>query len=146
MTQRYRTRIEDASTIILRFANGAHGIVDNYFNLPDAAAQNTLELHGTRGSIVGQGTIGQDPTGRMFSILQEQETGYDANQVRTNTAQREEYHFAGPSLYGQMIAAFNRCIREDGESPVTLEEGRHSVRLIEAIYKAVAEKRVVPVD
>jgi len=146
MTHKYPTRIEDASTVILRFGNGAHGIVDNYFNLPDAAAQNSLELHGTKGSIVAQGTIGQDPTGRMFSVIQARETGYSAAQVRDVPANREEYHFEGIGLYGQMITSFTDCIIEDREPPVTLEEGRHSVAVVEAIYRAVKEQRTVRIE
>jgi predicted dehydrogenase len=120
--------------------------VDNYFNLPDAAAQNALELHGTKGSIIAQGTIGQDPTGKMFSIIQPQETGYDANQVRNVEVEREEYNLKGIGLYGQMIAAFSDCILEDKEPPITLEDGRHSVKVVEATYRAVRERRVVKLD
>lgn len=146
MTHDYPTEIEDTSTIVFCLSNGAHGIVDNYFNLPDAAAQNSLELHGTKGSIIGQGTIGQDPTGRMFSIIQPEETGYAADQVRNNEVNREEYHLEGIGLYGQMINTFSKCIVEDREPPVTLEDGRHSVTVVEAIYRAVREKRVVRVE
>jgi len=146
LVHKYPTPIEDTSTIVVHFENGAHGIIDSYFNLPDAAAQNALELHGTKGSIIGQGTIGQDPTGKMFSIIQEQETGYNANQVRNIEVARQEYHFEGIGLYGQMIDLFSRSIVEDSEPPITLEDGRHSVKLVNAIYKAVAEKRVVKVE
>jgi predicted dehydrogenase len=58
ITHQYPTKIEDMSTVILRFSNGAHGIVDNYFNVPDAASLNRLEIYGTRGSILAEGTIG----------------------------------------------------------------------------------------
>lgn len=146
LTHDYPTKIEDASTIILRFSNGAHGIVDNHFNLPDAAAQNTLELHGTKGSIIGQGTIGQDPTGKMFSILQPEETSYDANQVRNVAVKREEYNLEGTGLYGQMIGIFSRCVLEDKNPPVALEDGKHSATVVEAIYRSVKEKRVVRVE
>jgi len=145
MTHKYPTPIEDASTILLRFENGAHGIVDNYFNLPDAAAQNRLELHGTKGSIIGQGTIGQDPTGKMFSIVQAQETGYNADQVRNEEVDRQDYALEGIGLYGQMINVFSKCIIEDKEPPVTLEDGRHSVAVVDAIYQAVKEQKVVKV-
>ena len=141
----YPTEVEDTSTVIARFDNGAHGIIDNYFNLPDAAAQNSLELHGTKGSIIGQGTVGQDPTGKMFSVIQPHQTSYDANQVRDNEVKREEYHLDGVSLYGQMINNFADCIIEGKEPAVTLEDGRHSVKLVEAIYRAAKEKRVVAV-
>jgi len=145
LTHKYATKIEDTSTILVKFANGAHGIIDNYFNLPDAAAQNALEIHGTKGSIVAHGTIGQDPTGNMFSILQPQETGYDANQVRNNPVAKEEYHFAGIGLYGQMIDIFSECILNNSEPPVPLSEGRHSMQVVEAVAKAVSEGRVVRV-
>ncbi|MBN1435460.1 MAG: Gfo/Idh/MocA family oxidoreductase [Sedimentisphaerales bacterium] len=146
MTHDYATKIEDASTIVARFANGAHGVIDNYFNLPDAAAQNALELHGTKGSIIGQGTIGQDPTGKMFSILQEQETGYNADQVRNVDVKRQEYQLEGIGLYGQMIDQFSECVTEGTTPPITLADGRHSVRVVDAIYQAIREKRVVSVE
>lgn len=73
LTHRYRTRIEHTSTVLVRFDNGAHGIVDNYFNAPDAASLNRLELYGTRGPVLAEGTVGQEPTGRMFSVLQTQD-------------------------------------------------------------------------
>jgi predicted dehydrogenase len=145
LTHRYPTQIEDTSTIVLRFSNGAHGIVDNYFNLPDAAAQNALELHGTKGSLLGQGTIGQDPTGRMFSIIQEAETSYDADQVRNVHVDREEYRLEGRPLYGNLIELFSANIIEDTEPLVPLQDGRHSVQVVDAIYRSVREKRVVEV-
>jgi predicted dehydrogenase len=144
-THAYRTPIEDTSTVVVRFANGAHGIIDNYFNLPDAAAQNALELHGTRGSLLATGTLGQDPTGKMFTILQAHETSYDPNQVRDVSAARDEYHFQGIGLYGQMMAMFADCILENKTPPICLEDGRHSVRVVETIYRAVHEKRVLSV-
>jgi predicted dehydrogenase len=146
LTHAYPTRIEDTSTVLLRFSNGAHGIVDNYFNVPDAAAQNTLEIYGTKGAIVAHGTIGQDPTGTMFSILQPQETGYDPNQLRDGEVARQEYRLEGIGLYGQMIEAFSRCITEDIAPSIGLKDGRHSVAVTLAAYKAARERRAVRVD
>jgi len=144
-THKYPTPIEDTSTILVRFGNGAHGIVDNYFNVPDAAAQNSLELYGTKGALIGQGTVGQDPTGKMFSILQAEETGYSANQVRNVEAQRQEYRLEGIGLYGQMIDIFSRCIMDNTEPPVTLADGRHSVAVVNAIYESVRKRKIVKV-
>ena len=146
LVHEYPTKIEDTSTVVVRLSNGAHGIVDNYFDLPDAAAQNTLELHGTKGSIVGRGTIGQDPTGSMYSILQAHETSYDANQVRNTEVQRQDYNLEAAGLYGQMISNFSQCIMEDRQPPIGLADGRHSVAVTLAVYKAVRERRVVSVD
>lgn len=146
LVQKYPTKIEDTSTIVVRFRNGAHGIIDNYFNVPDAAAQNALELFGTKGSIIARGTIGQDPTGQMVSTLQPEETGYDPNQVRNTEVARQEHHFEGIGLYGQMITIFSECIQNNTAPPVSLADGRHSVKVVDAIYQAVREKRVIAVE
>jgi hypothetical protein len=58
--------------ILVRFRARAHGIIDNYFNIPDACSPNALELYGTEGSILARRTIGQEPGGEMSSILQSQ--------------------------------------------------------------------------
>jgi predicted dehydrogenase len=145
LVHKYATRVEDTSTILARFRNGAHGIIDNYFNIPDAAAQNALELFGTKGSIIARGTIGQDPTGQMFSILQPQETGYDANQVRDTQPNRKEYKLEGIGIYGQMITLFTDCILQNRQPPASLADGRHSVQVVNAIYLAARERRVVEV-
>ncbi|HWQ90176.1 MAG TPA: Gfo/Idh/MocA family oxidoreductase [Clostridia bacterium] len=146
LVHKYPTKIEDTSTIVVRFKNGAHGIVDNYFNVPDAAAQNALELFGTKGSAIARGTIGQDPTGEMFSILQPDELGYSANQERNVNVKREEYKFDGMGIYGQMITLFTECILQNAEPPASFASGRHSVQVVEAIYRAARERKVVEVS
>ena len=52
----------------------------------------------------------------------------------------------GIGPYGQMITTFSDCILRGTEPPITLEDGRHSVRVVDAIYRAVRERRVVRVD
>lgn len=145
LVQRYATPVEDAATVVVRFANGAHGMVDTYYNLPDAAAQNTLEVHGTGGSLIAQGTIGQTPTGRMFGIFHRQDA-YEAEQTRAAAPRREEFHCQGRGIYGQMIARFSQCLLDHQPAPVTLADGRHSVALVQAIYRAGRERRVVAVE
>jgi predicted dehydrogenase len=146
ITHRYRTRIEDTSTTIVRFSSGAHGIIDNYFNVPDSASLNRLELYGTKGSIIGEGTVGQEATGRMFSTLQEQEQRqYETDQTRASSLGTEEYRLRGSGLYGEMIDTFSQCILNGSEPPVSIQDGLHSVRLVEGIYQSRREYRVVRV-
>ena len=141
----YPTEIEDTSTVTMRFENGAHGIVDNYFNLPDAAAQNSLEIHGTKGSLIGRGTIGQDPTGEMFTIFHEQ-GAYDAGQVRDSEPEREEYQLSGKGIYGSLVGRFAHAVADDLEPEISFGDGIHSVKVVQAIYKSAQEGRVVRVD
>lgn len=64
----YATPIEDASTVLLRLTNGAHGIVDTYsiFMMQQLKCVGTSWL---QGSLIAQGTIGQEPWGRCSEFL-----------------------------------------------------------------------------
>jgi predicted dehydrogenase len=75
---------EDSAVATLRFQNGALGVVDAFFCIPDAASQNRLELYGSLGSILAKGTIGQGEAGEMIAYLNETPPGYDAQQARTS--------------------------------------------------------------
>ena len=48
-------------------------------------------------------------------------------------------------IYGQMITLFTDCILQDRQPPTSLANGRHSVKVVNAIYQAVRERRVVEV-
>jgi len=141
-THAYPTKIEDTSTVVVRFANGAHGVVDNYFNIPDAAAQNALEVYGTAGALVGKGTIGQDPTGAMYGVFHEQ-GAYNANQVRDTEPIRETFELSGKGIYGTLAGKFAEAVAKGVRPEVPIEDGIHSVRLVLAIYRSAAEGRAV---
>ena len=59
------------------------GAVDCLFNVPDAASRNRLELYGSLGSILAEGTIGQGEAGRMEALLEAAPGDYAAAQERT---------------------------------------------------------------
>ena len=76
--------VEDSSTTLLRFENGAHGVVDAFFNVPDAAGQDRLEIYGNKGSIQAEGTIGQLPGGKMVAYTSDLARGYDPEQSKAS--------------------------------------------------------------
>jgi predicted dehydrogenase len=131
--------IEDTSTILLEFANGAHGIIDNYFNIPDEAAKNYLEVAGTKGAIFASGTVGQDPTGTMTSILMAEEKGYQANQVRDEGTDVKEvaYDLEPQWTYGTIGKLFAEAVEQDGEPPVPADVGYHNLKVVLAAYEVV---------
>ena len=137
--------VEDTSTVVLRFENGAHGIVDNYFNVPDAAARNFLEVYGSQGSILASGTIGQDPTGDVTSRLAPSGLGYAADQVRDAEfgVKTETYEFEPRPMYGTIVRLFSEAIEEDAEPPVPAEVGYHNLKVIMAIYEAARSGKPV---
>src|SRR6185436_16060565 len=77
----HRYATEDSGAVLLRFRNGALATVDTFFCIRDSSSKNRLELYGSNGSILAQGTIGQGGGGEMIAFLQGA-TRYDAKQVR----------------------------------------------------------------
>ncbi len=73
-------RSEDASTTLLEFQSGAHATVDCFFCIPDEASRTRLEIYGSQGSILTEGTIGQSSGGVMEGIFGLGDTAYDAAQ------------------------------------------------------------------
>jgi predicted dehydrogenase len=57
LVQDYRS--EDSSTTLLEFASGAHATVDCFFCVPDEASRTRLEIYGSQGAVLAEGTIGQ---------------------------------------------------------------------------------------
>jgi predicted dehydrogenase len=140
--------IEDTSTILLEFANGAHGIVDNYFNVPDEAAKNFLEIAGTKGTIFASGTVGQDPTGTMTSILMAEEKGYQADQVRDEEtgAEKVTYDLEPQWTYGTIGKLFAEAVEQDKEPPVPADVGYHNLKVVLAAYEAVRTGCTVDIE
>jgi predicted dehydrogenase len=136
--------VEDTSTVILRFANGAHGIVDNYFNIPDKASKNRLEVYGSKGSIIGEGTIGQDPTGRLEVYLQKEELGYAANQQRSDNSSVTIYDdLSSIGLYSMEVEQFAKAVSAGEKPPVDGYDGLRNDKVTLAIYEAVRTGKVV---
>jgi len=136
--------VEDSSTVILRFESGAHGIIDNYFNIPDNASKNRLEIYGSKGSIIGEGTIGQDATGKLEVFIQKEDIGYAANQIRNENDEVVIYDdLKSKGLYAQEVEEFVNSIKTGKKPPIDGYQGMKNDRVMLAIYQAVREKKVV---
>lgn len=136
--------VEDTATVVLKFENGAQGMVDNYFNVPDKAARNVLEIYGTKGAIFAENTIGQNGGGRLFFCLEEP-GGYDAAQRRDEAPYREIVLAPAP-LYAQEVDAFSLWIREGKKPETSSEIGLRNLQVIEAAYRSAQEGKMIRLD
>ena len=135
---------EDSAVATVRFANGALGVVDTFFCMPDEASQNRLELYGTLGSILGRGTIGQGAEGEMTAFLEEGAGAYDAQQARTAAGGTV---IAPPPVnpYRAEIEEFSQAILEDREPANAALLGLQSQRVLAACYESARTGRVIEV-
>ena len=131
---------EDASTTLLRLVNGAHATVDCFFCIPDAASRNRLEIYGSRGALVSEGTIGQDGGGTLWGCIQEDDAAYDADQA-ARTGGYVELPFETVNPYAAELEAFAAAVRnlDQGRETETHDTAR-MIRLIEAAYASAAAR------
>jgi predicted dehydrogenase len=133
---------EDSAVAMLWFANGALATVDTFFCIPDEASRNVLELYGSLGSILAEGTIGQGSQGRMIAYLKSAVSGYDAQQAREAEGGME----IAPepvNTYQAEIEEFSQAILEGRSSSLTGELGLRSQRVLAACYESARSGRAV---
>jgi len=126
---------EDSATAMLFFENGALGIVDTFFCIPDNSSKNVLELYGSKGSILAQGTIGQEFAGRMVAFLEQHGKDYDAQQARAAA----EGMVIEPELvntYQAEIEEFSQAILDNREPVISGELGLRSQKILTACYES----------
>ena len=137
-------RSEDSAVALLEFGSGALGTVDTFFCIADEGSRNRLELHGTTGSILADGTLGQDAKGTMTAVLKTAAGGYDAQQVR-DAGGGFDISPEPVNLYRAEIEAFGQAVLEGREPPVGAEAGVRSQKVLTACYESARTGRAVDV-
>ena len=126
---------EDTAVVALEFASGAKATVDTLFNVPDASSRNRLELYGSQGSILAEGTIGQGEAGTMTAVLESAGKEYEAQQARDQGG-GIELSPEPVNMYRAEIEAFSQAVLEDADPPVDGEAGLWSQRVLDACYES----------
>ena len=136
---------EDSAVVSLRFANGALGVVDAFFCMPDEASQNRLELYGSLGSILAHGTIGQGAQGEMIALLNRGAGVYEAQQVRAaDGGARINPPPVNP--YRAEIEEFSQAILDGREPSNHAVLGLQSQRVLAACYESARTGTVQPIN
>ena len=133
---------EDAATAMLRFANGALATVDAFFCIPDSSCKNVLEIYGSRGSIIGIGTIGQEPAGEMTAYLEESDGEYEPTQAREG-ASGEAIAPEPVNTYMGEVAELSAAVLEGREPRNSAQLGLQSQKVLAACYESARTGRVI---
>ena len=136
---------EDGAVATLEFGNGAMGIVDTFFCIPDDGSQNRLELYGSGGSILASGTIGQGERGTMTAFLADGAGGYDARQARA-AGGGVPIDPEPVNMYRAEIEEFGAAILEGREPSHDAGLGLRSQRVIQACYESARTGRAVDIE
>jgi predicted dehydrogenase len=141
-TRVFSYEVEDSGTLLMRTESGAYCTVEAYFTIPDSAARGRFEVYGTGGSMLAEGTIGQDHAGRLELLLSDSGKGYDPVQARANVASRELELEAG-NLYTREIESFSASIREGKPVEVPLDDALQVQSVVEAAYESARTQKFI---
>ena len=103
-----------------------------------------LELYGSKGSILAKGTIGQGDSGQMFAYLEDDNTGYNAQQTRDS----EDKLIINPvpvNTYCAEIEEFSNAIFDNREPVNGALIGLRSQQLLTACYQSAKTRKVIDV-
>lgn len=136
--------VEDSGVILLKFKSGAYGVCDSFFNIPDEAARGVLEIYGTKGSLMAEGTISQIAGGSMVAYVQGEDRGYDARQERSGI-QPANVEAGLKNMYLAEVEDFIDAIRNRRQPMNSGQEALKNFLIIQAAYESQRSGRAVSV-
>ncbi len=137
--QTFNYSADDSSAIVMKMNNGAFAYVDSNFNIPDAAAKCKLEIYGTKGSIMADGTISQVEGGNVEVMISDESLEYNAQQDR-NDVKPLELKVEFGNMYTKEIESFSNAILNNILPEVTAEDGVFVQKVVESAYKSSDSK------
>ena len=140
--QTFDYEVEDASTLLLRLANGAQCVVQSNFNIPDAASKWRLEFFGTRGRLLGDNVIGQEDTGTVNALFIGDAGDYNAQQD-DEKPQGDLLKMEYGNFYTREIKSFSDSILNGKPLAAPAEDAIYVQRVIEAAYRSGEEGIIV---
>ena len=141
LVQKYK--VEDSATTLVRFANGCQGVIDTFFNIPDEACLRVMEIYGSKGSILSEGTIGQGG-GTMKAICMGSVGGYDAAQKRGAAPGFEEIKPGKYNMYRAEVEALSDAILSGKKVAMnSVADGVQIIKLARAAYQSARTGKAV---
>lgn len=127
---------EDLGIALVKFKNGAYGVIEGTTNVFPKNLEETLFLFGEKGTI----KVG----GKSVNIIEE---WLFSDKLDNEAEVKATFHENPPTVYGfghtPLYKNVIQSIIENKDPYVTAEDGRRALELVLAIYKSAAEGKPV---
>jgi predicted dehydrogenase len=120
----FNFQVEDTGIIVIKFSGGAYGIIDCCFNIP--CSKNVFEIYGSKGSLFGEYSIGQEPRGSLKVIIGDEQ---------------KELDIEHKNMYVAEVEHFSKCVEADHEPISTGREGLNNLKVILSAYESAKIKK-----
>jgi predicted dehydrogenase len=122
----YSYEAEDSATLLLRFACGAHGVVQSHYN----CYQNALEIQGSAGRIWSSAWWGRDFAGDLHLQRGSEVTEFTLPQV---------------NVYVPQIEHVSACVQTGDTPAISGQRGRANIAVIRAALESARSGAAVAV-
>lgn len=120
---------EDLGLALIKFSNGAYGLIEGTSNVYPSNLEETLYLFGEKGTVKAGG--------KSVNLIEEWRFGDGKDTAEEIKAM---YHENPPNVYGfghtPLYADVVQAITESREPYITAEDGRRALELVLAIYES----------
>lgn len=120
----YSYAAEDSTTVLVRFANGVHGVVQSHYN----SNQNSLEIQGTKGRIWSNPWLGREFAGDLHLEQNGQVTDFNLDSV---------------NVYVPQIEDVSNAVLNKQETSISGERGMQNMKVIWAAIESARSGRTV---
>lgn len=129
---------EDVSTGVVRFKNGALGVVEAATTIYPKNLEESLSIFGETGTAIIGGTTATQFNHLVIESLNDEETNAIIEKVKANPLGKPGHQ----CIIEDMILA----IQEDREPIVNGEDGKRALQLVLAFYESAEKKQRVIID
>jgi predicted dehydrogenase len=123
----YDYAAEDTTTLLVRFASGAHGVVESHFS----CNQNSLRIQGTAGRIWSEAWLGREFAGDLHMQRGSEVVSFDLPSV---------------NVYVPQIEHISACVLSGTPPIISGERGRAAVAVIRAAIESARTQRTLFVE
>ncbi len=132
--------VEDVVVGVLRFENGALGVIEGTTAVyPET--QQRLEIHGTNGTIMLEGT--ELTWIKRWNLMESSSEAVPETKDREILTGPEAVAALGGTGHRLQVEDMANAVRENREPLVNGEEGRKSLEIVLALYQSAREKREI---
>ena len=130
--------VEDTASVLLKFRNGAQGLMECYSGVPNFQGRRVLRVYGDEGQLLALETLGPpSDKNRLFRLKSDGDLYAEAAP--------EEVEVVPALMYEAQFRLFSDAVEGGEPFPIPGEEGLHIQRVIDGVFRSSETRQAVSI-
>ena len=132
--------VEDMASVLVKFRNGAQGMMECYSAVPNFQGRRVLRVYGDEAQLLALGTLGPPSDyNRLFRLKAEGGELYEESAP-------EEIPVTPALMYETQFRLFSDAVEGGEPFPIPGEEGLHIQRVIDGVFRSSETRQAVSIE